>query len=135
MKQRLQELAGIKVNELNVKYPLSKIKLIKQIISLNNYLLDGLVRYKTIDEFIKWEGYNSLEEYVNDIYGFGDPIKDKIINSIELYYKHIKPGEIISIDYEHDVSDFNIINLENFKNLILIKTDDKDLNYYYLTKF
>ena len=131
-KQRFQELAGIKINELQVNKPLTKKQLITNIISFDEFLLHCLLQAKDINELAKNEGYDSFEEFLAEVYQEEENI-NKAKNLIELYYKYIKPGDVVEIEFPQYLG-YDITNIENFKNLIFIQTDDRD-HFFYLTKF
>ena len=77
------------LNEVNVAPIINKPELINQIAEYDIYLLSALTYSNSdINEFLGHYGYNSMEEYIEDVPG------EEAIKLVKLYFKHIKPGEI-----------------------------------------
>jgi hypothetical protein len=126
-KQRLQELAGINVNELNINKPMSKTEIIKQIGEFDSSFFEYLIQSKDINTFITSLGYETLRDALTDNWGYEEGI-EKAANLIEKYYQYIQFGETSIIDN-------NVIknDIHGFKNLWNYSDDEKDI--IFVTKF
>ena len=84
------------VNEIKVDKPnsITKQQVLDYFFNYNVFLLSMLTRSKDVQELIDNDGYNNLNDYLMDNYGYdGDKLKEVKIY-INSYFKYFKPSEI-----------------------------------------
>jgi hypothetical protein len=94
----------------------SKSKIIDDIYAFNPYLLKTLLYYNTIEELIGEMGYDNLEDYLKDNWGWGgDPLHGINLNQttaknlITTYYRTIKPDDIKIVNNKTSVAGYAYI--------------------------
>jgi hypothetical protein len=99
--------------EARVVPPISKSKIVDDVYEFNPYLLKTLLYYDTIEELIGEMGYDNLEDYLKDNWGWGgDPLYGINLNQttaknlITTYYNTIKPGDIKRVDNKTSVAGY-----------------------------
>ena len=91
----------------------SKSKIIDDVYAFNPYLLKTLLYYNTIEELIGEMGYDNLEDYLKDNWGWGgDPLHGINLNQttaknlITTYYRIIKPDDIKVVNNKTSVAGY-----------------------------
>lgn len=138
------KLANI-LSEIRVNQPINIFPkdLIQKIIDINPWLMTAINSYENLDDFLKGEGYPSLEEYLYDM-GYGDEdengtvILDKwgqnLLQYFPLYYKLIKKGDVLIIYFEGN-DDVNATSTIPYKNINVIALEDGDGYILYCNNF
>jgi len=132
------------VDEIRINQPINIFPkdLIQNIIDINPWLITTIDSYTNLDDFLKEEGYPSLEEYLYDM-GYGDEDENgtvtmdengqKLLQYFPLYYKLIKEGDILIYYFKDD--DVNITSPIPYKNINIIVLDDNDGSILYCNNF
>jgi hypothetical protein len=83
------------LKEIEVGLPLSKKEILNWWFNKGNiYLLSYLNHSPSLNQFLSDNGYDNLEDYLEDEFGFEENVIPEIIEYVEAYYKIFKSNEI-----------------------------------------
>jgi len=116
------------LKEIEVGLPLSKKEILNWWFNKGNiYLLSYLTHYPSIKELVSNNGYDNLEDYLSDDFGYEEKDIMEYMPYIEGYYKVFKPNEIyITVFGDGNGTD---IKGTSYKNIEISYMGDGD---YYL---
>ena len=116
------------LKEIEVGLPLSKKEILNWWFNEGNiYLLSYLTKSPSLNQFLSYEGYDNLEDYLEDEFAFEENIIPKIIEYINGYYRMFKPNEIYVTTFGDRYG--TDIKGTSYKNIVIEHIDD---NYYYV---
>ena len=121
------------LKEIEVGLPLSKKEILNWWFNKGNiYLLSYLTYYPSINELLSNNGYDNLEDYLSDEFGYEEKDIMEYIPYIEGYYKVFKPNEI----YISTFGDGNGTDIKgtSYKNIEISYMGDGDY-YLYCNNF
>ena len=118
------------INELEIKNPtVNKKALFEELKNNHIYLLYNLTTSTSLENFYTDDGYDSLEEYLTDDYGYGEENISYLIKLIEKYYSAFKYGEVMVFrnptnhgkELKQDISLYNTLEvIEDDEELYVI---------------
>lgn len=138
------------VDEIRVNRPInvSPKDLIKNIIEINPWVLVDLSTHDDLETLLREKGYPSLEEFIYEM-GYDDFEEDndeedngeikldengiQLIELIQLYYKIVKKGDLLTEWFQDD--DVEINSPIAYKNINIINLGDGDGYILYCHNF
>ena len=104
------EKAKVKLRKEARVLPLvSKSKIIDDVYAFNPYLLKTLLYSDTIEDLLKFDGYDNLEDYLGDNWNYSGNALFTAKNLITTYYRTIKPDDIKVVNNKTSVAGYAYI--------------------------